>query len=217
MLVNNFTAYDLLMSDRVPDYLRLYYPFKGNSHHLLHDDITTFKQDWKINSNNEINSDEFFDNVGDNDVNNHNHITSSSSSNYSISQTSNSKSSENSVIQCTNCPYTYKEIMDQSLLPPPGKGDFSADEDKILLHITTSDQFISKITMKGGRKKDWKAVLNQFSYQCKLAKLIDPNKQIYDRSIPQQLENRFIRLQKKNKCPVRQTSSIEGLFPKNLS
>ena len=45
MLVNNFTAYDLLMSDRVPDYLRLYYPFKGNSHHLLHDDITTFKQD----------------------------------------------------------------------------------------------------------------------------------------------------------------------------
>ena len=44
-LVNNFTAYDLLMSDRVPDYLRLYYPFKGNSHHLLHDDITTFKQD----------------------------------------------------------------------------------------------------------------------------------------------------------------------------
>ena len=38
---SSFTAYDLIMSDRVPDHLKLFYPFKGNSHHLLHEDIIT--------------------------------------------------------------------------------------------------------------------------------------------------------------------------------
>ena len=38
---SSFTAYDLIVSDRIPDHLKLFYPFKGNSHHLLHEDIIT--------------------------------------------------------------------------------------------------------------------------------------------------------------------------------
>ena len=37
----NFTALDLLKSNKIPDFFNLWYPFKGNDSHLLHDEYLT--------------------------------------------------------------------------------------------------------------------------------------------------------------------------------
>ena len=147
--------------------------------------------------------------------------SSASASSYTTSTDSNQINSEppaHQIVHNSNCKYAYNQIMEQVFPPPPSeKADFTIDEDEILLYVT-SDEFKSKITMSGGRKKDWKLVLVQFTYHCKLAKLIDSNKQFYNRVTTTQLINRFDRLKEKQKLPNvkkrQQSTSIDDLFPK---
>ena len=141
--------------------------------------------------------------------------TSSAINNKNDSTNNSISSSSNSDNNNSNNKYSLDEIMAVQFtsIDALQKVNFTEDEDTILKNIITG----KKYNITSGKTIDWINVLKVFQYECKSAFLQDTTKKFYDRQCKKQLNERYKRLQEKNKQAnqkIEKQRSIESIFDK---